>query len=149
MKISFCSDHRGYNLKIDLIEKVKKELGYECIDNGCDSDTLCHFPEFAFKASELVANGDADYGIVICGSGDGVCVASNKVKGIRCTLVVNREDSYRAKAHINANVLAIGAEKTSLEEAFFIVKNLVETKFLKDRYQTRIDMITNYENKQK
>ena len=149
MKISFCSDHRGYKLKKELIEKVEKELGYECIDNGCNDDTLCHFPQFAFKASELVANKEADYGIVICGSGDGVCVASNKVKGIRCTLVVNREDAYRAKAHINANVLALGAEKTSLEEALCIVKNLVETEFLKDRYQTRIDMISDYENKQK
>ena len=147
MKISFCSDHRGYGLKIKLIAKVKNELGYECIDNGCDSDTMCHFPTFAFKASELVANKMADYGIVICGSGDGVCVASNKVKGIRCTLVINKEDAYRAKAHINANVLAIGAEKTSLEEAFEIVKNLVDTEFLKDRYQTRIDMISEYEGK--
>lgn len=145
MKISFCSDHRGYDLKIKLIEKVKQELGYECIDNGCDSTTLCHFPEYAFKASELVAANEANYGIVICGSGDGVCVASNKVKGIRCTLVVNKEDAYRAKAHINANVLAIGAEKTSLQEAFEIVKNLVNTEFLEDRYQIRVDMISEYE----
>ena len=145
MKISLCSDHRGYDLKIKLIEKIRKELGYECIDNGCDSDTLCHFPIFAFKACELVANKEADYGIVICGSGDGVCVASNKVKGIRCTLVVNKEDASRAKAHINANVLAIGSEKTDLDEAFEIVKNLVNTEFLKDRYQIRIDMISEYE----
>ena len=145
MKISFCSDHRGYELKIKLIEKIEKELGYECIDNGCDSDSVCHFPTFAFKASELVARNEADYGIVICGSGDGVCVASNKVKGIRCTLVVNREDASRAKAHINANVLALGAEKTDLDEAFEIVKNLVNTEFLKGRYQQRVDMITEYE----
>ena len=146
MKISFCSDHRGYGLKIKLIDKVRNELGYECIDSGCDSEEMCHFPTYAFKASELVASNEADYGVVICGSGDGVCVASNKVKGIRCTLVVNRDDAYRAKAHINANVLASGAEKTTLEEAFEIVKNLINTEFLKDRYQTRIDMISEYEN---
>ena len=145
MRISFCSDHRGYDLKIKLIERVKNELGYECVDNGCDSSELCHFPVFAFKASELVANQEADYGVVICGSGDGVCVASNKVKGIRCTLVVNREDAYRAKAHINANVVAIGAEKTNLDEAVEIVKNLVNTEFLKDRYQIRVNMISEYE----
>ena len=145
MRISFCSDHRGYDLKIKLIERVKQELGYECVDNGCDSSELCHFPIFAFKASELVANQEADYGVVICGSGDGVCVASNKVKGIRCTLVVNREDAYRAKAHINANVVAIGAEKTNLDEAVEIVKNLVNTEFLKDRYQIRVNMISEYE----
>ena len=145
MKIAFCSDHRGYKLKVDLINKINKELGYECIDCGCNDETITHFPVYAFKASELVSKKEANYGIVICGSGDGVCVASNKVKGIRCTLVVNKEDAYRAKAHINANVLAIGAEKTSLGEAFEIVKNLVNTEFLKDRYQIRIDMISEYE----
>ena len=147
MKIDFCSDHRGYKLKVDLINKVNKELGYTCLDCGCDDETRCDFPIYAIKASELVANNEVDYGIVICGSGDGVCVASNKVKGIRCTLVVNKEDATRAKAHINANVLALGAEKTNLDEAFNIVKNLVETEFLKERHQVRIDMISEYENK--
>lgn len=146
MKLVFCSDHRGYKLKKELIEKVKSELGYECIDCGCDSEERCDFPIYAFKASELVANKSADYGIVICGSGDGVCVASNKVKGIRCTLVVNEADASRAKAHINANVLALGAEKTTLIEAFNIVKALTETEFLKERHLDRIEMIAKYEN---
>ena len=145
MKIAFCSDHRGYELKTNLINKVTKELGYECIDCGCDSDTRCDFPIYAIRASELVANNEANYGIVICGSGDGVCVASNKVKGVRCTLVVNKEDASRAKAHINANVLALGAEKTSLDEAFKIVENLINTEFLQERHQVRIDMISEYE----
>lgn len=146
MKIAFCSDHRGYRLKNELISKVNKELSYECVDCGCDSEDRCDFPIYAFKASELVSEGMADYGIVICGSGDGVCVASNKVKGIRCTLVVNKEDATRAKAHINANVLALGAEKTELDEAFKIVKALVETQFLEERHLDRIEMIANYEN---
>lgn len=147
MKLAFCSDHRGYKLKIDLINKVKKELGYECLDCGCDSEEMAHFPIYAFKASELVASNEVNYAVVICGSGDGVCVASNKVKGVRCTLVVNKEDASRAKAHINANVLAMGAEKTSLDEAFLIVKNLVETEYLSGRHQIRLDMIEEYENK--
>lgn len=145
MIIAFGSDHRGYKLKVELIKKVKEELNYECIDCGCDSDIRCDFPTYAFEASELVSNKKADYGIVICGSGDGVCVASNKVKGIRCTLVVNEDDAKRAKAHINANVLAMGAEKTSLEEAFNIVKALIETQFLKERHLDRIEMINQYE----
>ena len=146
MKIAFCSDHRGYKLKKELINKVNKELGYECLDCGCDSEARCDFPIYAFKASEFVAKKDVDYAIVICGSGDGVCVASNKVKGVRCTLVVNESDAIRAKAHINANVLALGAEKTLLEEAFKIVKALVETEFLKERHLDRIEMIHKYEN---
>ena len=146
MKLVFCSDHRGYTLKNKLIEKVRNQLGYECIDCGCDSTQRCDFPIYAFKASEMVAKSEANYGIVICGSGDGVCVASNKVKGIRCTLVVNKEDASRAKAHINANVLALGAEKTDLDEAFYIVKALVDTEFLNERHLDRIEMITQYEN---
>ena len=147
MKIAFCSDHRGFLLKKELIKKVSSKLGYECIDCGCDSEVRCDFPIYAFKASELVSNGEVDYGIVICGSGDGVCVASNKVKGIRCTLVRNKEDASRAKAHINANVLALGAEKTSLNEAYDIVVNLVNTEFLKEQHEVRINMIKEYENR--
>ena len=84
MKIAFCSDHRGYKLKVDLIKRVKEKFGYDCIDCGCYNEEMTHFPIYAFKTSELVARNEVDYGIVICGSGDGVCVASNKVKGIRC-----------------------------------------------------------------
>jgi len=146
MKIAFCSDHRGYKLKNELMNKVKEELGYECVDCGCDSETRCDFPIYAFKASELVGNKSVNYAIVICGSGDGVCVASNKVKGVRCTLVVNEADANRAKAHIDANVLAIGAEKTNLVEAFKIVKALVDTVFLGEQHKVRIDMIRDYEN---
>ncbi len=147
MKIAFGCDHRGYLLKKELIKKVEKELGYVCIDCGCDSEERCDFPMYAFKVGELVSEKSVDYGIVICGSGDGVCVASNKVKGVRATLVVNENDAIRSKAHINANVLALGAEKTSLDEAFKIVKGLVDTEFLKERHQVRIEMIEKYENK--
>ena len=107
MKIVFASDHRGYKLKKELIVKIEKELGYDCLDVGCINDTRCDFPIFAIEASEMVARKEADYGIVICGSGDGVCIASNKVKGIRCTLVTTKEDAKRAKEHVNANVLAM------------------------------------------
>jgi ribose 5-phosphate isomerase B len=146
MKIAFCSDHRGYNLKIELIKKVQDELGYECLDFGCDNDTRCDFPIYAFKAAESVAKKESDYGIVICGSGDGVCVAANKVKGIRCTLAINASDATRAKGDIDANVLALGAEKTNVDEAFEIVKSLVETTFVGERHTVSIDMISEHES---
>jgi ribose 5-phosphate isomerase B len=145
MKLAFGCDHRGYKLKVDLIEKVKNKLGYECLDCGCDNEDAAHFPVYAFKVSEMVVKKEADYGIVICGSGDGVCVASNKVQGVRCTLVIKKEDAIRAKAHINANVLAIGSEKTNLDEALLIVKSLIETDYLEGRHQIRLDMIDEYE----
>ena len=68
MKIAFCSDHRGYKLKKELIEKVEKEFGYTCLDFGCDNEVRCDFPIYAFKASESVVSKESDYGVVICGS---------------------------------------------------------------------------------
>ena len=146
MKIAFCSDHRGYKLKKELIEKVRSELGYECLDFGCDDEVRCDFPIYAFKAAESVSKNETEYGVVICGSGDGVCVAANKVKGIRCTLVINASDAVRAKAHINANVVAMGSEKTNIDEALKIVKGLVDTAFLGEQHTVRINMISDYEN---
>ena len=146
MKIAMGADHRGFALKEQLKDELKKRYNYEIIDCGTDSEERCDFPVFAFAVSEIVSHNNADYGVVICGSGDGVCVASNKVKGIRCTLVVNHEDAHRAKAHINANVIAIGSEKTDLEEAIKIVNTFVDTEFLDGRYKQRIDIISEYEN---
>ena len=146
MKIAICGDHRGYRLKEDLKEKIISKLGYECLDFGTFSEEMCDFPPLAFKVGECVSKGEADYGVVICGSGDGVCIASNKVKGIRCTITLNSSDAYRAKAHVNANVIALGSEKTDLLEAIKIVKTLVETEFLECRYKKRIEMISDYEN---
>lgn len=145
MKIGFGSDHRGYKLKCELIKKVK-ELGYECIDYGCDSESRCDFPIYAFRVSEAKRDNLIDFGVVICGSGDGVCIASNKVKGIRCTLVVNKDDVIRAREHVNVNVIAIGSEKTSLDEAIKMIKAL-ETKYLNDRHEIRLEMISKYEER--
>ena len=147
MKIAICGDHRGFKLKEELKERIINELGYECLDFGTFSEEMCDFPPLAFQVGETVSKGEANYGIVICGSGDGVCIASNKVKGVRCTIAINSSDAYRAKAHVNANLIAIGSEKTDLEEATKIVQTLVETEFLMGRYQRRVEMITEYENK--
>ena len=146
MKIAFCSDHRGYKLKEELMKKVKEELGYECLDFGCEGETRCDFPIYAFKAAESVSKNESNYAMVICGSGDGVCVAANKVKGIRCTLAVTSSDVARAKAHINANAIALGAEKTNLDDAILMVKELVNTEFLGEQHTVRINMISEYEN---
>ena len=148
MKLAICSDHRGYKLKQELLEKIKNELGYECIDCGCDSEESCDFPVYAFKACHLVRDNEVNYGIVICGSGDGVCIASNKVKGIRCTIVTNKEEARRAKEHINVNVVALGAEKCDVKEALDIVKNLINCEFLQGKYLKRINMISDYENEE-
>ncbi len=146
MKLAIGSDHRGYELKNKLLEKLIKE-GFACDDYGCFSEERCDYPVYSFKVAEAVSKKEADYGIVICGSGDGVSIASNKVKGIRCVCVKDCEHVERAKSHVNVNVIALAAEETTLEESYNIVKTLLSTAFLHGRYEERTIMIDKYEEK--
>lgn len=144
MKIAICSDHRGYGLKTELVKKLL-ENEIECIDFGCFSNDRCDYPPFAFKAAEAVSKGECKYGVVICGSGDGVTIAANKVNGVRCVCVKDCSHVVRAKEHVNVNVLAFSAEESNVDEAYEMVKTLMATAFLHDRYEERIKMINEYE----
>ena len=144
MKIAICSDHRGYDLKNELIQKLL-ENEMVCDDYGCFSKERCDYPPYAFKVGEAVANQTCNYGIVICGSGDGVTISANKVDGIRCVCVKDKEHVIRAKEHVNVNVLAFSAEETNVDEALEMVKTLIATPFLHGRYEERIKMIDEYE----
>ena len=146
MKIAICSDHRGYALKTELV-KLLITNDIKCEDYGCFSQERCDYPPFAFKVGEAVKSKECDYGIVICGSGDGVTIAANKVKGIRCVCVKDSEHVIRAKQHVNVNVLAFSAEETRAEEAFEMVKTFISTEFLFGRYEDRLKMLEEYENK--
>jgi len=146
MKIAICSDHRGYKLKCDLVKKLL-ENDIMCDDYGCFSEERCDYPPFAFKVGEAVKANTCDYGIVICGSGDGVTIASNKVKGVRCVCVKDAKHVKRAKEHVNVNVLAFSAEETSVEEAYEMINTLISTEFLHGRYEDRTRMIDEYEER--
>lgn len=146
MKIAICSDHRGYGLKTELVQKmVENGIAFE--DYGCFSEERCDYPVYAFKVGESVANKVCDLGIVICGSGDGVCIAANKVKGIRCICAKDTSHVKRAREHVNINVLALAAEETNVEEAYQMLLTFTETKFLEGRYQERLDIIDDFELK--
>lgn len=145
MKIAVCSDHRGFNLKSELLKKFK-ENGISFDDYGCYSEERCDYPVFALKVGEAVKNKESDYGIVICGSGDGVCVSANKVKGIRCICAKDVSHVQRAREHININVLALAAEETNVNEAYEMALALVNTKFLEGRYEERLKILEEYEN---
>lgn len=144
MKIAISSDHRGYDLKNKLVKKLQ-ENNIECEDYGCFSSERCDYPVFAFKVGEAVNKKDCEYGVVICGSGDGVTIASNKVKGIRCICAKDNAHVIRARQHVNINVLALSAEETNLNEAYDMVKTFVATEFLYGRYEDRTKMIDEYE----
>lgn len=144
MKIGFASDHRGYELKIKIIKELEKQ-NYEIIDYGTDSTTSTDYPDYAFKLGEAVVKKEVDYGVAICGSGIGISIACNKVKGVRCAKVSNIEEAKYTRIDNDANILALG-EKVSKEEAFEIVKTFIDTPFSDlEKHQRRIDKITKYE----
>ena len=148
MKIAICSDHRGYDLKCELVKKLL-ENNIKCDDFGCFSNERCDYPPYAFKVGETVSAKVCDYGVVICGSGDGVTIASNKVNGVRCICAKDSEHVKRAREHVNINVLALSAEETNVEEAYEMVKTLLSTEFLFGRYEDRTKMVEEYEQKRK
>lgn len=146
MKIAICSDHRGFHLKSELVKKMaEKELLFE--DYGCFNEERCDYPAFALKVAEATRDNKCDFGVVICGSGDGVAITANKVKGIRCVCARNVLHVKRAREHVNINVLALAAEETNVKEAFEMIQMLISTEFLYGRYEDRIKEIEHYEKR--
>lgn len=141
MKIAFASDHRGYELK----EYLKKHLkGYDIVDLGTNSKESGDYPDYAFKLGEYVVKNNC-LGLVICGSGIGISIACNKVKGIRCAKVNSIKDAIYTKKDNNANVISLSAS-INKERAIKIVSNFVETKFSEEeRHIRRINKISEYE----
>lgn len=146
MKIGIASDHRGYNLK----EQLKKELtnkNYEIVDYGTNSTESTDYPDYAFLLGENVRDKKVDFGIAICGSGIGISIACNKVKGIRCAKVSNIEEAKVTREDNNSNIVAFG-EKTPLNEALNIIEMFINTKFTRlEKHERRIKKITEYEEK--
>ena len=144
MKIAIGSDHAGYNLKEDIITVIK-ELGHEPVDVGSHSTESADYADYAIPAAEMVANGEAGRGIVICGTGVGMSVSANKVKGIRCGLV---HDLFTAKAtreHNDTNVLAMGERIIGPGLAQEIARTWLTTEFEGGRHERRVEKINVYE----
>ncbi|MBR2678579.1 MAG: RpiB/LacA/LacB family sugar-phosphate isomerase [Bacilli bacterium] len=145
MKIAIASDHRGYKLKEFLKEQLASE--YEICDLGTNSEESVDYPDYAFALGEKVSNGEAAFGIAICGSGIGISIACNKVKGIRCAKVTTVEDAKYTREDNDSNIVAFG-EKTSEKDALEIVKTFINTPFSNlEKHQRRIDKISSYEEK--
>ena len=138
MKIVIASDHAGYRLKGILKDKLE---GYDFIDAGTDSENSCDYPDYAEKAALMVASGEADAGIVICGTGIGISIAANKVKGVRAALCFNEFMAEMSRLHNNANVLALGARVIGEDLAVRIAQVWLKTGFEGGRHQRRVDKI--------
>jgi len=141
MKIALASDHGGFELK----EDIKKNLlskGYEVLDLGtANGSESVDYPNYGRICGEAVMAGFAEKGIVFCGTGIGVSIAANKVKGVRCALCTSVFMAEMASCHNDANVLALGGRTTELEIALEIVKTWLNTKFEGGRHQRRVDLL--------
>ena len=165
MKIAIASDHAGYQTKNKVIQSIK-ESGYDYTDFGTNSDSSVDYPDFAFKVAKVVSAGKYTRGILICGSGLGMCIAANKVKGIRAVTCHNTFTAEMSRRHNDANVLCLGAKVvfcrvrspnaprygTVRDRALLkILKIWLETEFEseggKSRHQRRLNKISEYEMK--
>jgi ribose 5-phosphate isomerase B len=140
MKIAIGSDHAGFHYK-DKIRDFLEGLGYSVTDFGTHSEEPVDYPLFIRPVAEAVARGEFDRGIVLGGSGNGVAIVANRIKGIRCALCWNPESARLARQHNDANVLSLGQRMMSLDTALEIVRIWLETPFEGGRHQRRIDLI--------
>jgi ribose 5-phosphate isomerase B len=141
LKIAICSDHAGYELKVKLIEYLQAKNVLELKDFGAFSSESSDYPDFAHPMAEAVENRTYDFGISICGSGNGISMTVNKHPGIRAALSWTPEIARLARSHNDANVLSLPARFISKEEAYQITDVFFSTDFEGGRHQRRIDKI--------
>ena len=139
-KIAIGGDHAGFDLKT-IIKAYLIDSGHEVKDFGPPTDESSDYPDYAHPLSDAVENGLYDFGILICGSGIGVCMTANKHKGIRAALCYTEELAKLTRAHNNANILCLGGRYIKPDLAKSIVKTFLETSFDGGRHQRRIDKI--------
>ncbi|MBR2406819.1 MAG: ribose 5-phosphate isomerase B [Clostridia bacterium] len=143
--IAIACDHAGPALK-EEIKALLTEMGYTYKDFGTDTAASVDYPVYGSRAAYAVASGECEKGIVICGTGIGISISANKVKGVRCALCSEPLSASLTRQHNDANVLAIGARVTGPELAKEIVRVFLTTEFEGGRHQRRVDLITALEN---
>ncbi|MBR3660445.1 MAG: RpiB/LacA/LacB family sugar-phosphate isomerase [Bacilli bacterium] len=146
IRLGFASDHRGYELKEKLIDYFKKQDNIvDITDCGTNSLESCDYPDFAKLLGKLIQSNEIDYGIAICGSGIGISIALNKMKGVYCAKVNNAIEARYTRLDNNTNVVAISGD-TNLEEAKKIVVNFINTEFSNlERHKIRIEKVKKIE----
>jgi ribose 5-phosphate isomerase B len=140
MRIAIGCDHAAFNEKLALIEKIS-DSSIEIEDFGCLSEDSVDYPDFAHTVCREMENNDFDYGILICGSGIGISIAANKNKGIRAALCTSDFHAEMSRRHNNANIIALGARVTSIEDMVNMVNIFINTDFEGGRHQNRVEKI--------
>lgn len=140
MKIAIGNDHAGTAYKKEIVKHLESE-GYQVINFGTDSDDSVDYPDFVHPVADAVENKEADFGITLCGSGNGAQITANKHQGIRAALCWNNELVALARQHNNANVLSIPARFVSLYQALSFVDIFLKTPFEGGRHENRVNKI--------
>ena len=146
MRICMGSDHAGLALK-QVVKAHLEELGHEVINFGTDTTDSVNYPEYGEAVGRAVAAQEVDCGVLICGTGVGISLAANKVKGVRAAVCSEPVTARLVKEHNNANIIAFGARIVGIEVAKEIVRAYLEAQFQGGRHQTRVDLIHEIENK--
>ena len=146
MKIAIGNDHAAPNMKFQLMEYLQKQ-GHEVVNFGTDSSESCDYPVYGEKVARAVASGECDLGILICGTGIGISLAANKVKGIRAAVCSEPYSARLTRQHNNANIIAFGARVVGQAMAEMIVDEFLNAEYEGGRHQRRVDMITAIEEK--
>ncbi|EJP6473470.1 ribose 5-phosphate isomerase B [Clostridium botulinum] len=144
MKIALGSDHAGLPLKNEIIIHLK-DKGIEIEDFGTYTEESCDYPDYAKKVAEKVAAKEFDFGILVCGTGIGISIAANKVKGIRAALCSDTFSAHACREHNNANILALGQRVVGVGLALDIVDNFLNAKFQGGRHENRINKMMEIE----
>jgi ribose 5-phosphate isomerase B len=140
MRIAFGADHAGYELKA-LLARRAAELGHEVIDLGTTSAASVDYPDFGFAVGRSVASGQADCGVVVCGTGIGISIAANRIPGARAGVATDLYSAQLMREHNDANVLGLGARITAVPLAMAILDTFLQTPFAGGRHQRRVDKL--------
>lgn len=142
MKIAIGTDHRGRELKYEIIDRLKECEFIDCSKVNYDTDD---YPDFAFATCKEVVNKNAEIGVLICGTGIGMSIAANKVKGIRCALVSDADTARLAREHNDANVVAF-ASSLGCEKICELIRIFASSEQSEEKHKNRVNKIINYEN---
>lgn len=146
MKVATGWDHRGRSFRARVAEALRS-MGHEIVDMGAQTDAPSDYPDFAFRVAEAVAKGLADRGLLICGTGIGMSIAANKVKGVRAAVVHDEHTAHVSRSHNDANVLCLGEDTARGPELELILKTWFTTPFEGGRHERRVNKIVEYERK--
>ena len=144
MKIAIGSDHGGLEYKNAIKEHLEKQ-GHEVVDVGTYSKDSCHYPLFGAEVARKVASKECNFGVVVCTSGEGISMAANKIKGVRCGIAYNDDVARLMRQHNDANVISFGQAFMNLDDVLRRVDIFLSTEFEGGRHQTRVDLISDLE----